>query len=36
MASLCIGAVANLVQMKIENNEMHIIQVVVDDDYGIS
>ena len=26
------GAVANLVQMKIENNEMHIFQVLVDDD----
>ena len=28
-----IGAVADLVQIRIENNEMHAFQVVVDDDY---
>ena len=27
-------AVANFVQMKIENNEMHVFQVIVDGDYG--
>ena len=29
------GAVANLLQMKIENNEMHVFQVIVDDDNDI-